>query len=89
MSRFRQVSNAEAEKRAYPNQLSAPTEDEVRLLGGSGYEHLHLLEALYRSIIGPSRRDDPDAVSIAKPVTRHSGMFGKVGSCLVGDSIQC
>lgn len=89
MSRFRQVSNAEAEKRAYPNQLSAPTEDEVRLLGGSGYEHLRLFEALYKLLIGSSRRDDPDAVSIAKPVTRHSGMFGKVGLCLVGDSIQC
>lgn len=59
MSRSRQISNAEAEKRAYFDQLSAPTDEEIRLLGGSG-------------------KDDPEAVSIAKPVTRHGGMFGKM-----------
>lgn len=63
MSRFRPFPNAEAEKRAYPNQLSdlsdPAEEEEVRLLGGSG-------------------KDDPEAVSIAKPVTRHSNMLGNI-----------
>lgn len=59
MSRSRRTPNTELEKRAYSYQLSAPTEEEVRLLGGSG-------------------KDDPEAVTIAKPVTRHSSMFGQI-----------
>lgn len=89
MSRSRQNLNAEAEKRVYSNQFSASTEEEIRLLGGSGYEFLHVFKTPYQMPIGPSRKDDPEAVSIAKPVTRHSGMLGRVGFSLVRDSTQC
>lgn len=89
MSHSRQIPNAKVEKRAYSNQLSAHTEEEVRLLGGSGYETLGLSEVIYNRLIGRSRKNDPEAISIAKPVSRHSGMLKNVGLCLVRDHVQC
>lgn len=34
------------------------------------------------------RKDDPEAVTIAKPVTRHSSMFGQVGFNLLGEFLR-
>ena len=45
MSQFRPFPNAEAEKRAYSNQLRAHPDEEIRLLGGSGYD-THIYTAL-------------------------------------------
>lgn len=39
-------------------------------------------------LIWSSSKDDPEAVSIAKPATRHSGMIGKVCPSLVNHVVQ-
>ena len=83
MPRSQPTLNADAEKRAYSDQLAASTEDEIRLLGGSTYEALPLFEGLYKLLIEFSRKDDPQAVSIIKPETRHSSMLRKVGFSMV------
>lgn len=71
---------ADAGKRAYRDQLSASTDEELRLLGGPGYESLRVFQGFSQLLIESLRKHDPEAVSIAKPGnSRHSVMFGKVG----------
>ncbi len=52
------------------------------------YGAFHSSEDEYKFLISSSSKDDPEAVSIGKPATRHSGMIGKVGLTPLNDSTQ-
>ena len=45
----------------------------------------YCIEFAESTLISSFSKDDPDAVPIAKPVTRPGGMVSKVGFCLFDD----